>query len=260
MSSLTPRERIRLERYFQMENGYACDFTNNSLRDFVLWETEIDVYGGDYPECSKANKLRTFWNRESDKTTGKLIDAIIERWKAFLEGTPDGPSEEDLSNYDICKGIAKRLLGIATVGDLGAIAPHADEPHFDLLCREIRETVDRGQPAVALDRLHTYSVKRLRSICRARGIEFDSEVKLHALFKRYTEFLKGKGLLRSAMGERVMNQIAAVLDSYNTARNNQTFAHDNELLDDRESALIINTTTSIFTFINDAEEELGPAG
>ena len=59
------------------------------------------------------------------------------------------------------------------------------------------------------------------------------------------------------MAGRVMNHISSLLDAYNTARNSRSFAHDNPLLNNRESVLIINTMTAIFAFVNDIEAELG---
>jgi hypothetical protein len=264
MSTLTHQERIGLEQYLGMQSGYLCNFSDRSFRDFVLLATGIDVYSDAYNAqgTSKAKRLRTFWINESDCDNGKLLNALLDYWKAEKSKWEEGFTENDQAFHDAGKLTARRLLGISDIKNIGAIAPISGEPEFTLLCTEIRNAIDRGQPNLVLDRLHTYAIRWLRNICRKRGIEFDREVPLHGLFKRYSHYLKANvpEILESEMAARTMNQVSSILDAYNTARNTRTFAHDNPLLSNRESILVINIMTAIITFLNDIEAELDGDG
>ena len=62
MSDLTHREKLKLEKFFEMGGGYVFDFSNRTLNDFVFEILDMDLYSdrGD----SKANRLKTIWQKE----------------------------------------------------------------------------------------------------------------------------------------------------------------------------------------------------
>lgn len=80
MSSLQFNERRLLEKILQMQTGYVSDFSDRTFREFVMEHTGIDIYTEVYEEngTSKANRLRTFWKKESDVITVALIEPLIE--------------------------------------------------------------------------------------------------------------------------------------------------------------------------------------
>jgi len=87
MSSLTNSERIKLEKLFDMSGGYVIDFSNPSFKRFVYNSIKVDVdnvkystYGG-----SKANRLRSIWDIESDKNVGKLTEEMLQHLKTSKE-------------------------------------------------------------------------------------------------------------------------------------------------------------------------------
>lgn len=80
MSSLQFTERSILEKIFGMGAGYVSDFSDRTFREFVLEKTGIDISTESYEESgtSKANRLRTFWKKESDEITAALTEALLE--------------------------------------------------------------------------------------------------------------------------------------------------------------------------------------
>ncbi|MBP7770325.1 MAG: hypothetical protein KA066_00200 [Candidatus Pacebacteria bacterium] len=80
MSSLKFNERNLLERILEMKTGYVSDFSDRTFREFVLETTGIDILTEPYAEggTSKANRLRTFWVKESDETVATLIEPLLE--------------------------------------------------------------------------------------------------------------------------------------------------------------------------------------
>lgn len=83
MSSLGYTERLKLEKLFRMSNGFVCDFSDRTFREFVIKSTGVDVYTEEYSQegTSKANRLRVFWKKGSDEIVAKLIHALLEYWK-----------------------------------------------------------------------------------------------------------------------------------------------------------------------------------
>ena len=80
MSDLTFTERRKLEQTFGMSGGFVLDFTNRTFAEFILDCTGLDIYNPryDYDSNSKANRLRAFWQKESNAVVGKLINALLD--------------------------------------------------------------------------------------------------------------------------------------------------------------------------------------
>ena len=76
MSDLTKIEKHKLEKLFEMRDGYVLGgcFSNASLQGLVLDVCEKDVYDEAYSRhgTSKANRLRGFWDVEPNHVVGKL--------------------------------------------------------------------------------------------------------------------------------------------------------------------------------------------
>jgi hypothetical protein len=58
------------------------------------------------------------------------------------------------------------------------------------------------------------------------------------------------------MTERILKMSISILESFNDVRNNQSFAHDNSLLNFNESVLIFNNVSSTIRFIESIEKAL----
>jgi hypothetical protein len=101
-------------------------------------------------------------------------------------------------------------------------------------------------------------MKYLRGILKKYGIEYETGTRLQELFKRLITFAQGRGLIQSDMSERIIKSTASILDSYDTVRNNQTLAHDNEILKPAESLLILSNVCSTIKFIQTIEKEIKP--
>lgn len=78
MSSLKMHEKNILERLFD-RGGYVLSFSNRTFSEF-FHENGIDIYAEKYNfnGGSKMKRLRAFWEIESDQTTGKLLNALLE--------------------------------------------------------------------------------------------------------------------------------------------------------------------------------------
>src|ERR1700677_3202059 len=99
VSSLTLLEKRDLERLFHMGSGYVLGFSNRTFREIILDSTGLDIeheqIGG---VCSKANRLRHFWNTQTDNVVGTLLETLIEY------------VEEESPLKTKCRAIAARLL------------------------------------------------------------------------------------------------------------------------------------------------------
>lgn len=270
MSDLKSSEKRKLERLFEMGSGHALDFTHRTLGEFIEEHTGRDVYAKDYPKRgsgSKAWVIRTFWEVEPNYLCGKLVAALIDhraelldererRGVALLDVTRQ-PDDDRL--VEECRRVAGRLLQGGAVTEMDAIAALIPEPDFEVVAREVHEAIRRNQPEAGLDRLHTFVVKFVRSLCARRGITVTRESALHGLFGEYVKKLRTDGLIESRMTERLLKSSISTLEGLNDVRNERSLAHDNPMLNYEESLLIFNHVTATIRFVKAVEEKLARA-
>lgn len=250
VSDLSLIERTRLERLFGMGSGYVLDFSNRTFAEFIVESTGRDIYSGkyEYGSGSKANRLRAFWDREPNHLAGKLTNDLLEYY-----ASQHSDATED-SEFQECRRIVHRLQQSAPVEDFDSVASGVSGGDFEIVVRAVRDAIENNQPDTGLDRLHTFTVKYLRSLCKKRGIGTDREKPLHSLFGEYVKRLRREGLLESEMTERILKSTISTMESFNIVRNNQSLAHDNLVLNHEESLLIFNHVCSVLRFIRGLEE------
>ena len=255
MSDLTSIERRKLERLFCMGDGYVLNFSDRTFSEFFEEHTRIDIDVDTYRErgTSKANRLRSFWAIEGNHVVGKVIEAMILYGQSFekclcIDHAPN--------LTDDCLKIAKRLLLDSPVAELDALTATVDERDFEMVAKHVREAIEKNQPEVALDRLHTFVIKYVRTLCVMRGIEVNRDKALHSIFGEYVKRLREAGHLESLMTERILKSSISVLEAFNDVRNNQSLAHDNPTLNYEESLLVFNHVASSIRFIKSIEARI----
>jgi hypothetical protein len=68
-----------------------------------------------------------------------------------------------------------------------------------------------------------------------------------------------KGLIESEITERILKSTVSVIEAFNNVRNNQSFAHDNIILNYNENLLIFGHVTSSIRFIDALEMQNKPS-
>jgi hypothetical protein len=255
MSDLSSIEKLKIEKLFDMGTGYVIDFSNRTFYEFILENMGVEIYDDkyNYGSGSKANRLRAFWQKEPNHVVGQLLLKLLEYWKAKKETgySEITPAEEVL--YAECLRIADRLRQDSPVEHLDAIDALSGDKNFTLLAKSIKASIRNNEPETALDRLHTFVVKYVRQLCEKHGIEHDRNKPLHSLFGEYVKYLKQRELIESQMTERILRASISILEAFNDVRNNQSFAHDNPILNYNESILIFNNVSSAIRFLQSIE-------
>lgn len=264
VSTLSYMERRLLEAVLDMRGGGVLDFYYRSdFRDFVLDSTGLDIeeerfaYGSN----SKANELRGFWKLAPDHAVGRLLHALLD-----LRGTiPDYEAMDDNADVLRCRNVADRLLEAPVVDDFEALSGPSGEREFEMLAKDVRQAVVRGEPEAGMDRLHTFVVKFVRALCRGRDIATEGKP-LQSIFGEYVKALDADGVIETEMTRRILKSSISVLDAFNAVRNRRSFAHDNVVLRPEEALLIVSHVAAIVRFLQSIEprreaisSEEGPA-
>lgn len=259
MAELNRLDKIKLERVFDMGGGYVLDYSNRTFEDFFIETLHVEIYHEKYENeygGSKANRLREFWKKESNYIVGKCIIEMLDYSKAISF------SYEHLTNIvtpdliDECYKIGYRLRDEIGVAEIDAIKPIEDTRDYKLLSESIKNHILKDQPEAGLDRLHTYLVGYIRSLCTKHEIQYEKKESLNAIFGKYIKTLVKLEKIESEMTIKILKFSISILDSFNFIRNNKSLAHDNESIADySESILIFNNINSLVKFIQELEEK-----
>ena len=249
MSGLSFREREKLEKLFGMSSGYVLDFSNRTFQEFIADSVGRDIYDSkyNYASGSKANLFRRFWDIEPNYIVGKVLSDMLEKVE---EDNLYKGNEVFLTN---CRKIVKRLLKGAPIENIDFIGEELSDKGFELLVTSIRKSIDDNEPERGLDRLHTFFVKYIRTLCTKRGIPTDRSKPLHSIMGEYVKSLERADLIDSEMTKRILKSSISVLESFNSVRNEHSLAHDNQVLNYDECILIFNHITSLVRFIQALE-------
>ncbi|ANQ49388.1 abortive infection family protein [Flammeovirga sp. MY04] len=258
MSDLSRIEKRKLEKFFGMDSGYVLEFSNRTFSEFIYESLRIEIYDDkyEYGSGSKANRLRAFWDVESNYNVGKLTKELLTNWheEKVLNLFEISKSEQNL--FDECVKIYERLLQATIVEEIEVINDNTNDKDFNLLAKQIKESIKQNEPEAALDRLHTYAMKYIRKLCKKHEIGLSKEESLNALYGKYIKFIISNQKIESVMAEKILKYSINVLDAFNDIRNNKSFAHDNPILNYSESVLIFNNVTNSIKFIESIEEKI----
>jgi hypothetical protein len=114
VSTLTVTDRAYLEKLLDMSGGYPHrypgeKFSDNSFGAFFQRHS-IDIHGSKYQihGTSKANKLRAFWNIESDSVVGKVMSGMVDE---YVVGCELNNKNVDVAILEKLRGVVSRLIG-----------------------------------------------------------------------------------------------------------------------------------------------------
>lgn len=113
MARLTYIEKEKLEDLLEMGGGYVLDFTDAKFASF-FGEMGIDIgshrYFANKLSHSKANRLRGFWEMESDNKVGMALEKLVD-YAEHLKSKNQELTEDSERLIADCRDIANRLTG-----------------------------------------------------------------------------------------------------------------------------------------------------
>ena len=145
----------------------------------------------------------------------------------------------------------------AIEGDSGVARTDALERFkVDYSLEELISAIERDiladKAPAALDRLHTYCMKKFAHLLEERGLGCDRTEALHARVGKYVKAIESERDLRE-MSRRIIKSAISVFEQFNHVRNDRSLAHDNVLIDPVEARFIFDSVSAILRFIKSIE-------
>lgn len=256
-----------VEELLGMGGGYVMDMSNRELADLVRDELSAELEDAAYAGrgISKANRLRCLIEAADADAAARLLRALWDH----REHRAWTPGDEVEARPSIVRArymaVVERLERQAGVSDTDALSRFAESVTLDELVEAINRDIAAGRHAAALDRLHTYCMKRYMHLLHERGLECARDEALHSRVGKLVKHLNAGGLLRPITAQILRNS-TGVLQAFNDVRNNASFAHDNEIVAPDEARLIFDSVLAMLRFVDrlpprpaDAPPHAGPA-
>lgn len=258
MSDMMRLTKNKLEELFNMNTGYFLDLSNAEFADYIKDETNINIYDEKYSfrSGSKANRLRAFWKLESNFIVSKLSLSFLEYWEQKFRLS--SPTEEEFYRLYRLKEQAERELitlreTTSSSFDINVLDVPNLEENYRLLKEDIEKVLNDNKPQLALDRVHTYMNNYFRILCKKHNISYTKRENINNLYSKYINFHTQAGFFESTMTPSIVKIPVKALEKFNNVRNDESFAHSNNVISYRESKLIIDFVFLILAYIVDLE-------
>ena len=151
MSTLTFKEKAKLEKLFDMHDGYVSNFSNSTFAAFFADEVGIDIDNEKYCATggSKAKRFREFWRLDADYIVGKALKGMIER-EEDVGPYYNQSSEEKERLLKAGAEIAQRLMsGEVNLDNLKETAIIFNAEYLKTQIRRIESSINED-PALAI--------------------------------------------------------------------------------------------------------------
>ena len=232
VSNIEAKTKLILEELFDMNSGYVMNLSSTKFSDLIYDVTRIKIYDEKYNfrSGSKANRLRSLWNIESNQNVAAINLTLLGYWEQqFRLSNPD--EEKFYRYYNLKVDAAKQLTLLSkdtrTNFNTSILESIKTEKDFQLLKNDIQRTLDNNEPQLALDRTHTLLVTYFRKLCTKHGIVYNEKETVDNLFSKYINHFNKLEYFESDMSIKILRLPSQALEKYNNVRNNKSFAHSN---------------------------------
>jgi len=235
-----------------MEAGYVLDFSDRAFSEFFSAEVGVNINDPKYYAGggSKAKRLKQFLLSEPNDLAARAVRALWD-YRQDMEAVQVAPNEIKRDGQR-CLEIVERWEGTgAAFAD--AINRFAENATLDELVAALQRDIRANKPQVALDRLHTYCMKRFAHLLQQRGEGVSERDTLNGRAGRYFNPIRRDGKM-SVVSEKIMRSIVETFEQLNSVRNNESLAHDNELMAHAEARFVFDSVLCLLRFVQAIEK------
>jgi hypothetical protein len=240
-----------IDEALAMGDGYVLNFSDKTMAEFFDDEFAINIDHEEYRfnGTSKAKRVRAFLTVTDEFNAARVLRRL---WK-------ERESIPHLNALESHEQVKARFFEIIRSIESGGAIPLTDaidrfkrDETLEELVSAIERDIAANKPVAALDRLHTYCMKKFSHLLDAHQIPWDRAEPLHSRFGKYVKFLNQERPLRE-LTLQILKNGNGVFDKFNHVRNNQSLAHDNEILDAAEARFIYDSITATLRFLKNIE-------
>ena len=199
--------------------------------------------------------------RKGDNWNKKALDLVIEGPQKQIDylKTKENLLKEKIQKFikPTKTGFLIRNIDYLINDDVDVTLPNEEAESYEVLSRDIHDAINKGEPTLVLDRLHTYSVHYLRDICRKHDIPVADNkgnyFPLHSLAGSLSKHYQENNKFQSDFAEQSLKMSISTFEKYNQVRNQQSYAHDNEVLNKAEAMYVVRVISATLALLYEVE-------
>jgi len=253
------KQRDTFNRVFKSAEGWVLDFSDRTMAEWfdenfglAIFQARFQIEGP-----SKGKTLRGFVEVAEPRLVANVLRALWAYRCGQSELREADPAEEERLKLWL-EQLTAELDQLSALPLNEAIVDFSGDTTLNKLRASIASDLISEKPDVALDRIHTYCVKRFRHLLASRGQTTDPNAPLDGLFGSYGKLVRDTAAI-SDFALPMLRIQHKIFEFLNTARNKRSLAHDNELLELSEARFVIDCVLSSLAFIERIEETRTPA-
>jgi len=235
-----------------MGEGYVLDFSNRTFAEFFNAEMGVDIEADIWlgNGSSKANRLRAYLQIADDARAAKLLRALDDYRTNTSFQTLNVDSELQIKFGEIIERLAPTRDSLI---DIKVLDRFVKNETLGELISAIERDVRADKPQVALDRLHTYCMKKFAYLIEQYhpGVTMGGTLSNRA--GQYLNELKLQAKTHHPVSFSIMKSSVIIFEQFNDVRNNHSLAHDNDLVSKSEARFVFDSVCNILRFIKSTE-------
>lgn len=242
-----------VDQALNMQQGYVLDFSDATFNDFVKRKFGIDATAPAYTVdgTSKAKRLRALLRSLVPGAQAEVLRAFW-AYRNESRGLHHSIKLEPRVEAGFLDMIAKLESDALPIGT-DPLEAFSDDPTLLALIEAIQREIQANAPHVALDRLHTYTVKKFTDLLEREGETAGEKETVQSRASRYISKLHQRGEI-GEYSAKIAKSAVQVMEQFNHVRNNQSLAHDNSILSVAEGRYVFETVISLLRFIKTLDE------
>jgi hypothetical protein len=247
---LTRSEKRAIIGPLENEPGYILDFSNRTIEEFFEDEFGIQMYDEAYEfnGTSKKKRLEALLETVDGTVAAKVLSKLWDYRATLPEHYHANNPDAEAANKNKYFAALDKLVGNPMLSVVGTSEALDNEPALSDVVAAIERDIREDAHNAALDRLHTYCQKKLRLLLEAKGTTVSKNDPLHSRMGKYVGLLVSKGQ-HSDMTIEILGNARKMFEKFNAIRNDETLAHDNDLIDARQARFIFESVLCVLKFM-----------
>jgi len=253
MSSLTAADMRFLNTALAMESGYCLNFSDRTFAEFFadVLRVNIDEERFYAEGGSKGKRMRYFLKSEPDNRVARLLRAL---WDFRMDIPPSPYDKPDPAGSEArYQSIVARLEQSTAPLATDAIDRFSEDATLEELVAAIQRDVDAGSAGTALDRLHTYCMKKLAHLVTQHSPGTQPAKTLNARLGQYLGVARKNAKSHHPVSFKIMTGAVETFELFNNVRNDRSLAHDNTLIEAAEARFIFDAIANVLRFLKSTE-------
>lgn len=250
MSDLSASELLDIKTTIERKNakkakrGYIWGMSNKDFENFVKDSTGKNIYTDEYAVNgeSKMKRLLYFLKKEDNNTVVLLLNELVKY------GTKHGGKRKYISKSK-AEAYQKIIKRLEAPNKTIEIKPQmfGDKKKINKLVKDIDNLLKNKEYELAVDRIHTMFASCVLYLCDKAKINTKNK-SIDENYGQLNKYLNQNNIIKSGVTRNILSYVNKLTKDFDYARNNESFAHSNKIINKDEAELVCNVFIDIINF------------